>query len=237
MTSRLPFARAVAGVAGAAALLVGAPGAARADTRDPVAAEALFEAGRKAVQKGDYASACPRFAESQRLDPAAGTLLNLADCEEHIGHLATAWESWQEAIALLPVDDNRRPTAKKRAAAIEQRVPHLTIRLAPDAPRDARVRRDAVELGDASLGIPLPVDAGSHEVHVTAPGRQDFSTTVTLAEGESRVVEVRPGAAVEQQPPPPPPPPPPTVTSSAATAPVPRRPTTPMPPSRRRAGR
>ena len=64
-----------------------------------VAAEALFSAGRADVERGDYASACPKFADSQRLDPAPGTLINLADCEEHVGQLARAWQHWREAIA------------------------------------------------------------------------------------------------------------------------------------------
>jgi hypothetical protein len=176
--------------------LVASAGAARADGRDPVAAEALFEAGRQAMQRADYAAACPRFAESQRLDPAAGTLINLADCEEHLGHLATAWEAWQEAVTLLPLDDNRRPGAKRRAAQIEQKVPHLTIKLAADAPPDTRVLRDALELGAASLGIALPVDPGPHAVRATAAGHEESTTKVTLGEGESRVIEVAPGAAV-----------------------------------------
>jgi hypothetical protein len=176
--------------------LVASVGAARADGRDPVAAEALFEAGRQAMQRGDFAAACPRFAESQRLDPAAGTLINLADCEEHLGHLATAWEAWQEAVTLLALDDNRRPGAKRRAAQIEQKVPHLTIKLAADAPPDSHVLRDALELGAASLGIALPVDPGPHAVRVSAAGHEESTTKVTVGEGESRVIEVAPGPAV-----------------------------------------
>src|SRR5262249_55537702 len=51
-------------------------------TRDPAAAEALFRQGRQAMEAKDFATACPKFAESQRLDPAVGTLMNWATCEE-----------------------------------------------------------------------------------------------------------------------------------------------------------
>ncbi|NOU28880.1 MAG: hypothetical protein HOO96_13330, partial [Polyangiaceae bacterium] len=48
-------------------------------------AETLFREGRKALEAGDYAVACAKFAESQRIEPAPGTLLNLAGCEERSG--------------------------------------------------------------------------------------------------------------------------------------------------------
>ena len=51
-------------------------GTALGEGRDPAAAEALFRAARSAVERGDYRSACPKFEESHRLDPAVGTLFN-----------------------------------------------------------------------------------------------------------------------------------------------------------------
>src|SRR5512136_2811036 len=75
--------------------------------RDPAAAEVLFREGRKLVAANDFAAACPKFAESQRLDPAVGTLLNWAACEEHVGKLASAWQRWKEALDALPPGDDR----------------------------------------------------------------------------------------------------------------------------------
>jgi hypothetical protein len=212
------FAAVMAGVSSAPAM---------ADTRDPAAAEALFEAGRQAATRGDWATACPKFAESERLDPAAGTLLNLADCEEHLGHLAAAWDAWHEAIASLAPGDDRAGPARKRAAALDARIPRLTVRLPADAPPGASVHRDGLELGAASLGVPMPVDPGAHVVRVDAAGHEPSSTSVTLAEGESRVLEVSAGAAIASQPvsaqptPPAPAPSPPPV---EAPAPAPAHP-------------
>ncbi len=169
------------------------PVIARAEGTDVPAAEALFEAGRKAIEKGDYASACPRFRESERLDPAPGTLLNLADCEEHLNHLARAWEAWKEALATLPGDDPRLPVTKQRVQAIEARVPHLTLTRDPAAPEGVLVRRDDVEIHGASFDVALPVDPGAHVITVTAPGRDSKTTTITLREGEARTFLAEPG--------------------------------------------
>ena len=64
--------RLVAGLALMAALVV--PSLALADV---AAAEALYREGRALMEKGDLDAACPKLAESQRLDPSSGTALNL----------------------------------------------------------------------------------------------------------------------------------------------------------------
>ncbi|MEJ7735736.1 MAG: hypothetical protein WKG00_41925, partial [Polyangiaceae bacterium] len=74
--------------AGAGALvLMSLSSAARADDR--ASAQALFDAGKLLVADGKYAEACPKFEASFTLDRTLGTLLNLADCHEKVGKVAT----------------------------------------------------------------------------------------------------------------------------------------------------
>ncbi len=174
-----------------ASLVWSAP--ALAQGKDAAAAEALFREGRALSDAGDTGGACAKFRESNRLDPAVGTLFNLADCEERLGHLAQAWTLFDEVAQRLPEADKRRAPAAARAKALEPRLPKLRVRLAATAPEGSRVARDGVELGSASLGTPLPLDPGSHVVVASAPGHADREFRVLLREREYQTLEVQPG--------------------------------------------
>ena len=161
---------------------------------DPAAAERLFQDARSALVAGNYDAACPMFAESYRLDPAPGTMLNLADCEERRGQLARAWQHFRRLYDVLPASDERRAEAKLRADAVEPRIPRLRVVVASAA---ATVVRDGVTLGPASLGIRLPVDPGKHVIVVTAKGHRERVYEVSLTEGDDKDLSVTTGEPIE----------------------------------------
>jgi hypothetical protein len=177
--------------------LCGAPFPLAAQPRDAAAAEALFRQGREASEAGDHRTACEKFKESNRLDPAVGTVFNIADCEEKLGRLATAWTLFQEVAQRLPTNDDRHAIAKSRASALEPRLPRLTVKLGGDVPPGTLVERDGVELGAASLDTALPVDPGPHSVRVSAPGRKAGVFRVVLRESEVRTLDVEAGPALD----------------------------------------
>jgi hypothetical protein len=168
--------------------------------RDPAAAEVLFDEGRQALDSGDFAAACRKFAESQRLDPAAGTLMNWATCEEKLGKIASAWQHYEEAVDQLPPDDDRVPFAKQQIARLEHRLPHLTLRFSGSPPEHGTVLRDGLALRTASLNTSLPVDPGEHTVKVRAPGHEDREYTFSIKEGESRELSLELGPLAPQKP-------------------------------------
>lgn len=205
------------------AMFFAVPVLAQAQQRDPTAADALFRDGRALLKEKNYAAACPKLAESYRLDPAPGTLFNLAQCEEGRGRLASAHERWQGLIDTLTaagkLADERLPAARERVAALGPKVPRLTIKIKSSAPPETVVLRDGVELRGAGLNVALPVDPGEHVIVARAGYRKDGEARVTLAVAESRTVEVEPGgedgtrpvaAAASTAAPPPPPPAEPT---------------------------
>jgi hypothetical protein len=166
-----------------------------AQTRDEVRAEALFRAGREASKRGQHAEACARFKESYRLDQTAGTLLNIAVCEEELGELASSWQRYQGVLDALPASDERVAIARSGLLRLERRIPLLTLRLARGAPSGTKLRLGSTVLGLASLGLPLPVDPGRHTLIVEAPGYEDRRFDVELREGDKRELVLSPGAA------------------------------------------
>jgi len=169
---------------------------------DPAAATELFKQARDAAAHGDWKTACPKFVESLQLDAKVGTAINLADCEEKLGQLASARGHLQRAIDLARAsNDDRIAMAEERFKAIDKRVPRLTVKLAADAPQGATVKRDAVVLGAGSLGTSLPVDPGKHAIVVQAAGYADRLFDVTLAESETKSIDVTAGErSAAQQP-------------------------------------
>ena len=166
---------------------------AHAVERDAATAQALFDQGRALMAEKKYSEACPKLAESQRLDPGMGTLYHLADCYEGSGKVASAWAAFLEVASLAAAagQTDRVNAAETRAKRLEARLPRLTI-VVPDASRlpDLRVVRDDVDVGSVQWGTPLPVDPGAHKVVASAPGHRSFTDSVVLKEGGSATLPI-----------------------------------------------
>ncbi len=180
--------------------------AARADGGNAAAAEALFSEARRLVAAGDYTNACPKFAESERLDPSVATLLNLGACYEKAGRTASAWATFREAISAAQAArrDDYLGVAQKRAAALEPLLARLVISEKDTTTAGIEIQRDGVAVTQAEWGVPIPVDPGEHVVAASAPGKKRWETKVTIAAGAPTTVEV---AALEDAPVAAPPPP------------------------------
>ncbi len=103
-------------------VLAALPAAASAEA--PAASEAdaqqLFERGRDAFAMGRIDEACRLFEESMRLDPANGTLLNLARCHEKQGRLEEARAEYERVAAGADRDGHyaRGAVARDRAESL-----------------------------------------------------------------------------------------------------------------------
>src|SRR5882672_3749411 len=103
----------------AAWLMVPAQALADPTAADRITATQLFDDAEALLAAGNIVGACPKYAESQRLDPQLGTLLHLANCYEKEGKTASAWSGFKEAHELAAKrKDPRQATARARAASL-----------------------------------------------------------------------------------------------------------------------
>lgn len=218
------LARPIAALA-VAIVTTASPRSAWADTPSgAIAAQALFDDAKASMDRGDFATACPKLEESQRLQPAGGTLLFLGLCLEGSGKTATAWARFNEALSTA-----RRDARTDRERAAEQHIATLAAKLTrldvvvPEGVRTVsglRVTRDGEDLPAPIWGTPIPVDPGRHTVRVTAPRMKPWETVVeTAGEAATATVTVPP---LEPDPDAPVP--------NATPAPIPTMTTTPTPP-------
>jgi hypothetical protein len=161
---------------------------ARAQVGSPgvVIAEKLFREGQHLLEqaKGDVAKvhvACEKFAESERLRPAMGTLLNLAVCHEKENRTASAWAEYNEVAgqASRAGQADRSQFASQHAAALEHQLCRLRLEMSAPPP-GVEVKIDGQVLGTAVWGTDLPLDPGAHTLVVSAPGRQSWSRNILL---------------------------------------------------------
>jgi hypothetical protein len=175
----------------------------RAQTaEDKAAAEVLFDEARTLMQEKQYALACPKFAESNRLDTGIGTVLWLADCYEKNGQSASAWAEFREAQDLAAKNrDPREKVARERADHLQPMLSKMTVMIANPGVSGLVVKRDKEQVGKSQWGVAVPVDPGPHKMTVTAPHKKAWETSVFVPAGVNIDVSV---PALKDLPPPPP---------------------------------
>ncbi len=178
---------------GAAAIAVALSWAtsASADPLDDAAkADTSFNEGMQLRSAGQWSAACPKFADSQRLAPAVGVTLYLAECYEKTGRNASAWREYRSAEKLARArNDKRADVAAAHAAALEPNLSRLTV-----SPPDAAAKAGAqVQLDGAALpadywNAPMAVDAGDHVVTFSSPGQAPRTFTAHVDAGSPSTV-------------------------------------------------
>ncbi|MEA2752435.1 MAG: hypothetical protein QOI41_6578 [Myxococcales bacterium] len=177
-----------------AALAASGSASAQSGDTDRQIAQQLFDDGRVLLEARRYAEACPKFAESQRLDPGGGTLVNLAFCHELEGKTATAWSEFRDALGQAVKDDrkDREDLARTHIADLAPKLMRVVV-LVPErlAARDPEINLDKSKLPTAAWGTPIPVDPGEHRVSVSIAGARPWSVGVSVSEpGETYTVRL-----------------------------------------------
>jgi serine/threonine-protein kinase len=173
--------------------LVSGPVLAEPTSADKAMATQLFDDADKDMSRSNYAAACSKYGESQRLDPQLGTLLHLADCYEKAGKTASAWATFKDAIEIAArknaagANESREKIARSRAAALEARLSKLTLLVAGGDAAGLEVQQDGQLVGRATWGSALPVDPGSHTLVAKAPGKKTWTKTVEVGANGAKI--------------------------------------------------
>jgi hypothetical protein len=190
-------------------------------------ANLLFDEARAAMAQRDYAQAITKLQQSQRLDPSAGTLLNLAECYVAVGRTASAWSTYRDAASLAygSKQPDRERYAARRAQELEPQLSKLNIVVPPEQRIDGlSISREGVPLPESLWGVAIPVDPGVQHVEIKAPRYVTWTGQVRVPDGPGETALNLPKLEPEQPLPvasaPPSPGPPP----SAASAPPPPAP-------------
>ena len=161
-----------------------------ADTpRDVARADRLFDEAKQ-LQATDLAGACAKFEASLALNPQAiGTLLNVASCDQALGRIAAAHARFREAQARAREQgrDVEREAASARLAELAPRLPLVTVTFAQPPRPGTRLVIDEHAIALTAL-VDLPLDPGTHEVVVSAPGHLPFRASVRAFEGRRSTV-------------------------------------------------
>jgi hypothetical protein len=163
--------------------------AAPALAQNKAAAEATFREGKKLMEEGKTAEACAKFAASDRLDPAIGTLANLARCHELIGQTASAWSEYNEAAdRAAAAGDDRAAALRDLARKLEGKLSRLQIQIKGKHPDSLKVLLEGEDV-TVLLGTAVPVDPGEYTIGARAEGYAPWEQTVRV-EGEGSTITV-----------------------------------------------
>jgi hypothetical protein len=193
VTARMPTGGHILALLSIAVITVAQPVRAQSDAG--AEAEAMFREGKRLLEQQDFTHACPKLAESYRLDPATGALLALAVCHEGQGKTATAWAEYSDVASRAKAEgrSDREAAAREKIAALGSKLSTLTISVPPDVGsiEGFRVQRDGADVGPAVWGVAIPVDPGTHVVEATGMAKSAWRTTVVVgALADKKSIEV-----------------------------------------------
>lgn len=157
---------------------------------DAAIADKLFQEAKALASEGKFAEACPKFEASYAADAALGAILNLADCLEREGRLASAFGRWGEAVEQADrKGDDRAAFARERREALRPKLSFVTVQVAGEA-AGLDVYKGNTKLQKGAFGVALPTDPGEAVVQVVRGDAVVWERTVSLREAESTTVQV-----------------------------------------------
>ena len=173
-------------------LVLGA-GTAAAEPTPPEreAARALLLSGREKRKRGQIEEALADFEKAHAIMRVPTTGLDLGKAQQDLGLLVEARTTFLEA-ARHPAQANEsrafkraRKEAKQLADEIAPRLATLTVSVTSGA----QVKIDGAEISSSSIGVPLKVNPGKHEIVASLDG-DEKRQSIEVVEGQIETVEL-----------------------------------------------
>jgi len=194
---------------------------------DRAGARVAATEGVKAINEKRWADAADLFSRAESLVHSPVHLLYLARAQEKLGHLVKARENYNKILREKYSADapdafrQAQASAQQESAGLEGRLAAVTVKLDGEK-GPVTVTMDGEKLPPALIGLPLPVDPGSHTFEAIGTDLKSAPVTISVAEGGKDVVTLTvksaPGTQVPGTPPPAP------AAAPATNAPVPATP-------------
>lgn len=186
-------------------VLLGAALVAGVAHADPASdAKDLFERARLLRAAGNCAEAAPLFEKAATIYPAGlGNVRNAAECEEQLGHYATAHRLWNDLKrgAMISTDSRYRDwqaDAEAAAARLLPKLAHVTIAIGVNDGKAENPLAPGSHVAVTINGEPMPIelvgtvldrDPGKYVITVTGEGGQTPSSqTVELTTGDTKTL-------------------------------------------------
>jgi tetratricopeptide (TPR) repeat protein len=168
-----------------------APSAAAQSAAELGKARTLFKEGVSLEAAGDWAGALAKFEEVAKVKTTPQVRFHIGRCKEHLGRLNEALGEYR--MAEYEAQQSKAKEAAEISQArqsLEARVPKLVITRGAGA-ESAKIELDGVAIGEAQVGKEVSTDPGPHKIVAKIGGGQ-FDVDVSVAEGETKNVELTP---------------------------------------------
>ncbi|HYP77467.1 MAG TPA: hypothetical protein VER12_15960 [Polyangiaceae bacterium] len=169
------------------------PAAAQTDMERATARETA-DAGRTQFEAGRYAEAIDSFTRAQQLVAAPPHLLYIARAQAKLGRLVEAHENYLKITRdSLPPKPPKAfieavNAAERELEAVDARLPYVTIAVQGAPAAGVTVSMDGTALPAAMVGIPLPVNPGTHAFEARGTAAQSAPVSVNVSEGAKETV-------------------------------------------------
>ena len=146
--------------------------------------------GFDAYAQSKYARAATLLTEVLSRVPRPTVAYYAGRANEQLGKLVEAAALYRRAAGLpapgtgklLKAEQRAQSDAEVSLAALEPRIPRLTLRIGPESSQGVTVTLDGASVALDALQAPLLLNPGSHQVEATAEcGQRNATTSQTVA--------------------------------------------------------